>query len=295
MAAHLSPKAKTASAVTGRIRNLHKAIAVGLLIFSIAMAPGFASASDSSQSHRMINHQRVEELKKRVAELRERIKEHKQQHHNGTGGGSMTGSLDTLQARLTSLETSVNTLLSADSTMLATLQAAQTQIAVLQAKVATLESQGQSSGNSDLAKYVTVDPNPINGVNGPHIIFTGANVHIRSGSGATDDNGNPTGLGNLILGYNEPDPSLVLPRNGAHNLVAGTQNAFSSFGGTVFGFRNRLTGQYATILGGDSNIANGVASTVLGGSQGTANGAYATVLGGSASMAATQFSIAPVR
>jgi hypothetical protein len=31
----------------------------------------------------------------------------------------------------------------------------------------------------------------------------GANIHIASGSGATDDNGNSSGIENLIIGYDE--------------------------------------------------------------------------------------------
>ena len=59
-----------------------------------------------------------------------------------------------------------------------------------------------------LNSFVTVDPNPENGVIGPHITFKGANIHIVSGSGSTNDNGSPTGLGNLIIGYDE-NPALA--------------------------------------------------------------------------------------
>ena len=37
-------------------------------------------------------------------------------------------------------------------------------------------------------------------------MFHGVNVHIVSGSGATDDNGTLRGLGNLIVDYDE-DPA----------------------------------------------------------------------------------------
>ena len=42
-----------------------------------------------------------------------------------------------------------------------------------------------------LGPYVTVDPNSENGVIGPNIVITGANIHIVDGSGATDDHGGP--------------------------------------------------------------------------------------------------------
>jgi hypothetical protein len=87
-----------------------------------------------------------------------------------------------------------------------------------------------------LGPFVNVDPNPEIGVIGPNIIFSGANIHIVSGSGATNDNGSPTGLGNLIIGYDEdpqsysdssPGDDLPLSplnpgdRGGSHNLVIG--------------------------------------------------------------------------
>ena len=51
----------------------------------------------------------------------------------------------------------------------------------------------------ELGDYVKVDPNAQNGVKGPNIVFSGANVHVTSGSGSTDDGGVAlTGLGNLI-------------------------------------------------------------------------------------------------
>jgi hypothetical protein len=73
------------------------------------------------------------------------------------------------------------------------------------------------------------------------IFITGANLHIVNGLGSTDcfdDEGNeiancPNGLGNLIVGYNEPRPPETTPniRTGSHNVVVGTLHNFSSFGG----------------------------------------------------------------
>src|SRR5439155_21408048 len=50
------------------------------------------------------------------------------------------------------------------------------------------EGGGGGGALSCLQAYIIRDVNPINGVSGPHIIFSGANVHVRSGSGSTDDN-----------------------------------------------------------------------------------------------------------
>jgi hypothetical protein len=121
-----------------------------------------------------------------------------------------------------------------------------------------------SGGIPDLDKYVIINPDVMNGVKGPHIIFRGVNVHVQSGSGSTADT--TSGLGNLIVGYNEADPLVGLTlRNGSHNLVGGRMNYFPSFGGAVFGMNNRISGQHAAILGGTANTASGLSSTVYGG------------------------------
>jgi hypothetical protein len=135
----------------------------------------------------------------------------------------------------------------------------------MQAKIDAMESKPTSGGGiPDLEKYVLINPDVMNGVKGPHIIFKGVNVHVQSGSGSTADT--TTGLGNLIVGYNEPDPLVGLTlRNGSHNLVGGRMNYFSSFGGAVFGMNNRISGQHAAILGGGQNTASGLNSTVYGG------------------------------
>ncbi len=82
-----------------------------------------------------------------------------------------------------------------------------------------------------MAPFVKVDPNPLNDLPGPHVIFFGANVHIQSGSGATDDGGAPSGRGNLVVGYNELPPSLPTgSRQGGHNLIVGPSHIFPSTG-----------------------------------------------------------------
>jgi hypothetical protein len=281
-----------AAARAGR-RTVKQRVVFTVFAFCMAMTTGVAAAGDTGLSpsgHRLLNPQRMQELKQRVTELRERLKEHKQ-HHNNTGGNTTT--IEGLQARVASLETSVNSLLNADNTMLTTLQAAQTQIAALQARITTLESRPTSGGGGvpDLERYVSIDPNPINGVNGPNLIIRGVNVHIQSGSGATMDT--TTGLGNLIIGYNESDPSVGLLRNGSHNLVGGQMNSFSSSGGMVFGMRNVIRGQHAVVLTGERNVASGIQSSVLGGGQNTASGQYSTVYGGQMNVAPTPYAVSP--
>ena len=101
---------------------------------------------------------------------------------------------------------------------------------------------------------------------GPHVIFTGANFHFRSGSGTTDDNGALTGWGNVVVGYNEvlarPLPGQRL---GSHNVIIGRQHRASSFGGLVAGFGNTISGSEATVSGGQNHTASGPLSSVSGG------------------------------
>ena len=78
------------------------------------------------------------------------------------------------------------------------------EIAALKAQVVDLQNQVNSLQTSNtmlhkqlaaiqsnhallLGPFVNVDPNPEVGVIGPNIVFSGANIHIVSGSGATDD------------------------------------------------------------------------------------------------------------
>src|ERR1700704_1171522 len=81
----------------------------------------------------------------------------------------------------------------------------------------------------------------INGVSGPHLVITGCNVHIRSGSGATNDT---TNLGNWVIGYNEPrgaadgSPPDTSNRTGSHTLIIGPEHQFTAPGGLLAGFRN---------------------------------------------------------
>jgi len=187
------------------------------------------------------------------------------------------------------------------------------------AKAYTDTKVAEGGGGGALAflhPYVSLDVNPINGVNGPHIIFSGANVHVRSGSGRTDDNNTPTGLGNLIVGYDEQQTEAV-SRTGSHNLIVGGQHSFTRYGGLAAGAANTLdgvsafaagvrnvaSGDFSSVTGGAGNFAGGgsssisggqenmtveVASSVTGGRQNTASGVYASVTGGFTNAAAAE-------
>lgn len=138
-----------------------------------------------------------------------------------------------------------------------------------------------------LGPYVSVTSDALNGMRRPHILFTGANVHIRSGSGATDDNvpsgGALTGLGNLIIGYDEPVSAGgegPQPRTGSHNLIVGAEHTCQSFGGFVAGWRNLILAPWASVSGGAGNDASGEYASVSGGLVNTASGKFSSVSGG---------------
>src|SRR5262245_52235524 len=89
--------------------------------------------------------------------------------------------------------------------------------------------------------YIRLITADISGVRGPHIIFEGVNVHVRSGSGYTNEADAPTGLGNFIIGYDEQNFGPH-QRTGAHNFVMGPEHTFTSVGGLVVGFGNTISG-----------------------------------------------------
>jgi len=149
----------------------------------------------------------------------------------------------------------------------------------------------------DLLKHFSREKN--------EIFITGANLHIVNGLGSTDctdEQGQeipdcPNGLGNLIVGYNEPravpddgeDPNI---RTGSHNVVVGQQHNFSRFGGLVVGRFNTISGDFAVVSGGFDNTASGVSSSVSGGGDLTevglgnrASGDGSSVSGGAANTA----------
>ncbi len=157
----------------------------------------------------------------------------------------------------------------------------------LEARVAALEAK---------LALVQVIEGELNGLHGPHWMIEGANVHIRSGSGATDDGGAPTGLGNLVVGYNEVllNDLALGDRSGSHNLVVGQGHRFLGVGGFVAGILNTIMDQGASVSGGGNNTATfigsisggigntttGLGASISGGSGNTASGIHASVSGG---------------
>lgn len=142
----------------------------------------------------------------------------------------------------------------------------------------------------DLSPLLSANPAPINGLPGPHIIFTGANVHIRNGSGGSGDGvdfpGALNGRGNLIVGHNESVFGIVnkevveFARPGSHNLVVGPAHLYDSAGGLITGYFNQTSGLFATVSGGFRNKASGFASSVGGGQSNFSESQGSSVSGG---------------
>ncbi len=132
-------------------------------------------------------------------------------------------------------------------------------VADLSARLATLE-----------AKLAHVS------VEGRNVIISGANLYVNSGAGATD--APPNGLGNVVIGYNEPRGAGD-ERTGSHNLVVGRGNSYASYGGIVVGLDGRAAAPYATAISGQavSVTSQGALSFTAGTSVALAAGTSATV------------------
>jgi len=206
-----------------------------------------------------------------------------------------------LDSRLTSVEAYESRIAALETQLMAALDL----IADLQTSI---EDLGPTGELAELANYVTVNDNTINGLVGPHVIFKGVNVHINNGLDyLPSTNGSipiqpVNGLGNLIIGLNIPPTSGApdfIPeelgtedRYGSHNLVLGAGNRFSSYGAIISGWANNSSHSYASIIGGARNISSGRDAVVVGGIYNEARGNYSTVVGGYSNIAlANQTSI----
>ncbi|WP_422126549.1 hypothetical protein [Thioalkalivibrio sulfidiphilus] len=157
------------------------------------------------------------------------------------------------------------------------------------ARIGELEEEIQALRGSNvfaMAEYVEVMPDP-HVLNGTTIRFSGVNLQIVNGEGITES---INGLGNIIVGYNEPHMVGETDKSGSHNFVGGSGNAYSSFGGLVVGVDNTITAPYASVSGGSRNTASGERSSVSGGSRNTASGEWSSVSGGSDNTAFGQWS-----
>ncbi len=198
----------------------------------------------------------------------------------------------------------LDALFSFANTTVANHDALQSQVDAQQATIDALTAQlaGLQAVN-DLAPYLEVDDttDPLK----PVVRIVGANFQIVNGLGATES---INGTGNLIIGYNEAWGSTVActdgyynqdqttcedeghvwaanHRSGSHNLVVGTGQSYSRYGGLVAGQYNVINGDYASVSGGDSHTASGLWSSVSGGYHNIASENNASVSGGADNIA----------
>jgi hypothetical protein len=136
--------------------------------------------------------------------------------------------------------------------------------------------------------------------------LTGVNLQVVNGLNRTES---INGAGNVIIGYDEPNTFSTRPicsqaratngalitdeagclaagavfstqhKSGSHNLVLGTQNGYSSFGGIVGGRFNYINEIFASVIGGVDNRASGRFSVIVAG-QGHLTQESAAILGG---------------
>ncbi len=104
-----------------------------------------------------------------------------------------------------------------------------------------------------------MDTGTLNGLAGPNILITGANVHIRSGSGTTG--GFENGKANLIVGYNEA--------NSVPSDDTLSRGVSQPGGGTAWISISRVTVAY--IAESRTTPSRGVEASVSGGSNNTAS------------------------
>lgn len=107
------------------------------------------------------------------------------------------------------------------------------------------------------------------------ITFSNVNIQLVNGRGSTAET---NGKGNLIVGYNEYRGGGDA-RSGSHNIIVGSRNSYSSYGGIVSGAANDIAGRYASVIGGHNNYAAGEFSTITGGAKNNAKGKYTSING----------------
>jgi uncharacterized coiled-coil protein SlyX len=163
-----------------------------------------------------------------------------------------------LQSQVNSQSKTIASLNGQLATATSTIGALQTKVSADSTAITALKS----SPVMALDPYVTVSAAAINGMVGPTVVLQGVNLQVRS----TTSEGDTSGLGNLIVGWNDSPSTVPTPfRTGSNNLVVGDVNNFTSYGGFAAGLLSSVTAPYASVSGGSSNTASGYASSVSGG------------------------------
>jgi len=134
-------------------------------------------------------------------------------------------------------------------------------ITALKARVASAETTIAGLRNSAvmaLDPFLTVTAaggaGSINGVTGPNIVLQGCNLQLKS----TTAEGDSSGTGNLIVGWNSLPATLPTPfRTGSNNLIVGDANNFTGAGCFLAGHYNTASGLCASVSGGSGRTASG--------------------------------------
>lgn len=138
-----------------------------------------------------------------------------------------------------------------------------------------------SANELEILKHATYESEGID--KKPTVRFTGVNIQIVDGAGATDTT---TGAGNLVIGYDE----VPQVQSGSHNLVLGQAQGYTSYGGIVGGYGSLLTAPYTAVTGGLYNTVTAEMASVSGGYKNTAGQYMAWVGGGSENFASGYYS-----
>jgi hypothetical protein len=108
----------------------------------------------------------------------------------------------------------------------------------------------------------------------PTVQFFGVNLQVVNGVGKTES---ANGAGNIVIGYDE---NTSLNQSGSHNLILGEEQTFTSYGGIVAGYKDTISGAFASVTGGGFNQATGKEAAISGGWSNTASAENASVSGG---------------
>ena len=106
--------------------------------------------------------------------------------------------------------------------------------------------------------------------------FSGVNLQVVNGATGTNPQTTANGKGNLIIGY-DPSPGA---QSGSHNLVLGSGQTDIATGGIVAGWKNTISVDGASVLGGQGNFAKGFNTSISSGSGNTTVDPNSGILGG---------------
>lgn len=177
----------------------------------------------------------------------------------------------------------------------------QDRIEQLETLVAALQAELASNTVLQLDGYLVLDTSD---PSRPTARLAGANLQVVNGAGA--ESAEPNGLGNIIVGYDQPfvprdgDTEVcswgdyrtqadceaagqvwaMQHKSGSHNLVVGPGHRYSWTDGLISGRNNTINNENTVVLGAVYSMAQGHRAVVVGGSSHRATGNNSAVLGG---------------